>query len=112
MPRIVGLEKACELIFTGEIIDAAEALRIGLVGRMVPHEELMPTARELAGRIARGPTLALRMSKLAIYKGLHQTLDDGLELIALMQSMLHGTEDHREGVTALLEKRSPRFKGR
>lgn len=112
LTRLVGLEKACELIFTGDIIDAAEALRIGMIGRVVPHEKLMDEARALAARIAKGATLAHKMAKFAIYRGLHQTLEESLEMMALMQSMLHGTEDHVEGVNAFFEKREPKFKGR
>ena len=112
LPRIVGIEKACELTFTGDIINAEEALRIGMVSRVVPNDELLPTTYELAGRIASGPTLALKMAKAAIYGGLNQTLDQHLDMMALMQAMLHGTEDHREGVRAFAEKRPPQFKGR
>ena len=112
LPRIVGIEKACELIFTGDIIDAQEALRIGMVSRVVPNDALLDEARALAARMANGATLALKMAKRAIYRGLHQTLDESLELMALMQSMLHGTEDHREGVRAFTEKRAPKFVGR
>jgi enoyl-CoA hydratase/carnithine racemase len=111
LPRIVGVEKACELIFTGDIIDAAEALRIGLVGRVVPADELMTEARKLARRIASGPVQAHKMAKFAIYRGLDQTLEESLQTMALMQSMLHGTKDHEEGVRAFLEKRSPEFRG-
>jgi enoyl-CoA hydratase/carnithine racemase len=110
--RAVGLQRACEMIFTGQVIDAAEAERIGLVLRVVPHDELMNAARELAGRIAAQAPLALRMAKAALYRGLNQTLDESLEFMALMQSMLHGTADHAEGVKAFFEKRNPKFQGR
>lgn len=112
LPRIVGVEKACELIFTGEIIDAAEAGRIRMVSRVVPDADLMTAARALAVKIASGPLQAHRMAKFAIYRGLHQTLEESLQTMALMQSMLHGTKDHEEGVRAFLEKREPRFEGR
>lgn len=110
--RAVGLEKACEMIFTGDVIDAREAHRIGLVGRVVPDAELMPTARALAAKIAAGPALALRMAKFAIHRGLNQTLDESLETMALMQAMLHGTADHREALRAFRERRPPEFRGR
>ena len=112
LTRIVGIEKACELIFTGDVIDAQEALRIGMVSRVVPNDTLMDEARALAARMAKGPTLALTMAKFAIYRGMDQTLDESLEMMALMQGMLHGTEDHREGVRAFIEKRPPKFTGR
>lgn len=71
--RAVGLEKALEMLFTAEIIDAAEAGRIGLVGRVVPHDELMLRARELAGRIAAGPPVALQLTKSVVYDSLDKT---------------------------------------
>lgn len=112
LPRLVGIEKACELIFTGDIIDAEEALKIGLVSRLVSGDSLMAEVRALALKMAAGPVLALKMAKFAIYRGLNQSLEESLQLMALMQSMLHGTEDHREGIRALAEKRTPTFLGR
>lgn len=112
LPRIVGVEKACELIFTGDIIDAAEAERIRMVSRVVPEADLMTATRALASRIAAGPGQAHKMAKFAIYRGLNQTLEESLQTMALMQSMLHGTKDHEEGVRAFLEKRSPKFEGK
>lgn len=112
LAQLVGRERAAELLFTGEVIDAADALRIGLVGRVVPHDELMPTARALAARIAANPPLAVQRLKA----GLRRTLDpDWHELGAWVSASLaelFRTADHREGVRAFLEKRPPRFEGR
>lgn len=112
LAQLVGREKAAELLFTGEVIDAAEALRIGLVGRVVPHDELMPTAMALAHRIAANPPLAVQRLKA----GLRRALDpDWAELGAWVSTSLgelFRTEDHREGVKSFLEKRPPRYVGR
>ncbi len=112
LAQLVGRERAAELLFTGDVIDAAEALRIGLVGRVVPHDELLPIARALAARIAANPPLAVQRLKA----GLRRTLDpDWRELGAWVSASLaelFGTADHREGVRAFLEKRPPRFEGR
>src|SRR5579884_2215601 len=112
LTQLVGREKAAELLFTGEVIDAAEAVRIGLVGRVVPPEQLMPTAVGLARRIADNPPLAVRRLK----EGLARALDpDWHELGSWVSSTLAElfvTDDHREGVRAFLEKRPPRFVGR
>ncbi|MBV8291275.1 MAG: enoyl-CoA hydratase/isomerase family protein [Mycobacterium sp.] len=111
LPKIVGAGVARELMLTGRIIDADEALRIGLVGRVVPHEELMPTARALAHTIAANPPLAVRALKC----GLRQALDpDWADLGAWVSTTLGGlfqTADHREGVKAFLEKRAPHYTG-
>jgi enoyl-CoA hydratase len=112
LAQLVGREKAAELLFTGDVIDAAEALRIGLVGRVVPHDGLLPTATELAGRIAANPPLAVQRLKA----GLRQALDpDWRELGAWVSSSLaelFRTEDHREGVRSFLEKRAPTYVGK
>jgi len=112
LAQLVGREKAAELLFTGEVIDAAEALRIGLVGRVVPHEELLPSALALAHRIAANPPLAVQ----AIKRGLRRALDPDWDQLGVWVSErlaeLFRTEDHREGVRAFLEKRPANYVGR
>lgn len=111
LPRLVGVAKAKELIFTGEIIDAAEAGRIGLVNRVVPHAELMDAAIALAKKIMlRGP-LAVRLSKASIDAGIHYGPDAGYLAERLAQTVLFATEDRLEGTAAFLEKRHPKFRG-
>lgn len=112
LPRIVGTGRACEMIFTGKIIDAQEADRIGLINRMIPPDELMGEARELAREIANGPAVAINMSKVAIYKGLETDLEAALDYEAFAQSVCSTTEDAKEGVQSFLERRDPVFKGR
>lgn len=108
----VGRERAAELLFTGRLVDADEAAAIGLVSRVVPHDELMATAMELATAIAANPPLAVRRLKA----GLREALDpDWVELgswVSASLGELFRTEDHREGVAAFLEKREPRYSGR
>lgn len=111
LPRIVGWSKAAELTYTGDSIDAGEALRIGLVSKVVPHENLMASARELASRIAAQPPNALRMSKRLLRESQHTRLAELLELSAALQALAHETRDHVEAVTAFIEKRPPRFSG-
>lgn len=112
LPAVVGPAKAAELLFTGEIFDAAEALRIGLVGEVTAHEALMGRALELAGRIAANPPLAVQ----ALKAGLNRTTygdprEIGTWAIAEIRRLMK-TEDHREGVASFLQKREPVFKGR
>jgi len=112
LPRLVGVARALEIMYTGDIISAQEAERIGLVNRVVPHEQLMPTARELAARLAKGPSVALSLIRKAVYKGLENPLLDQLEVESLAQTLCRQTEDFVEGVRSFLEKREAVFKGR
>ena len=113
LPRVVGFAKATELLITGETIDAAEAYRIGMVSKVVPHDQLMPAARELAGKIAELPPLAVSLNKKAVHRSIEQT-----DIIAQMmveiecQDKLMATEDFKEAAAAFLEKRPPKFTGR
>src|SRR6266536_937800 len=112
LPRLVGKGVALELILTGEPIDAREAYRIGLVNKVVPPAELLPTTeRTLRGILALGP-LAVRLALEAVDQGLEMTLDQGLLLEANHFGLLAATRDMKEGLTAFLEKRAPRFEGR
>lgn len=111
LPRIVGFSKACEMAFTGDPIDAEEALACGLVSRVVPDAALMETARSLALRIAVNPPHALRMTKRLIMQARDQRLDQHLEAAAAFQALAHSTADQREAVAAFQEKRKPVFRG-
>jgi 2-(1,2-epoxy-1,2-dihydrophenyl)acetyl-CoA isomerase len=112
LPRLVGVARALELLWTGDFIDAREAERIGLVNRVVPAEQLMPTVYEFAERLAAGPTVAIRTIKRAVYQGLRMDLRTHLDLISSHMGFIRQTEDHREGSRAFVEKRRPEFKGR
>jgi enoyl-CoA hydratase/carnithine racemase len=109
LPRIVGMSRAAELALTGDMIDAQQALAWNLVSRVVPHEELLPAARELAGRISRHASHGVRLTKRLMRDALHLRLDEVLELSAVFQAVSHKTADHSEAVNAFLEKRAPRF---
>jgi 2-(1,2-epoxy-1,2-dihydrophenyl)acetyl-CoA isomerase len=112
LPLLLGISKALELVWTGDIIDAHEAKDIGLVRQVVPHDELIPTAMELAKRLAQGPTLAIGMGKRAMYKSRIAALQEALEFESYGQAQLRETEDHAEGVKAFLEKREAKYTGR
>jgi 2-(1,2-epoxy-1,2-dihydrophenyl)acetyl-CoA isomerase len=112
LPRLVGLAKAKELVFTADIIDAAEALRIGLVNRVVPAGELVSTTRTLAARIAMGPPGTLALAKSLLNRATTTDLAAALELEAFAQGQAISSEDHAEGVRAFLEKRPPKFLGK
>jgi len=113
LPRVVGLPKACEMILTGDMVDAAEAGRIGLVNRVVPHDELMKVAKELAQRIVKNPPLAVAMAKADLYKAMEEKdLVKQLKREEKSQEKLINTEDFMEAATAFMEKREPVFKGK
>jgi enoyl-CoA hydratase/carnithine racemase len=111
LPRTIGMSRAAELLYTGDVIDAATAADWGLVSRVVPAGELMDAALSLAGSIARQPPHALRLAKTLLRQGQTTTYDTLLEMSAAMQALSHLTDDHMEGVGALLEKREADFKG-
>jgi enoyl-CoA hydratase/carnithine racemase len=98
LPRVVGYAKAAEMTFTGETIDAAQALACGLVSRVVPAEKLMDEARALAERIAANPGPALRMAKRLLREGQHQRIESLLEMSAAMQALAHHTPEHVQAV--------------
>ena len=113
LPRLVGLGKALELALTGDQIDAAEAEKIGLVSKVVPHEQLMEAAKETANRISRNAPLAVGMTKAAMYRGMHEhDLAAHMDHEVYIMNILFGTEDFQEGMRSLWEKRDPEFKGR
>ncbi len=112
LPRIVGVGKAKELIYTADIINAQEALRIGLVNQVVEPEELMDTAMAMAEKIASKAVVAVKYSKEAINKGLQTDIDSAIAIEANLFGLCFATEDQKEGMGAFLEKRAPQFKNR
>jgi len=112
LPRLVGRAKALELLLTGDAVKADEALRIGLVSRVVPAKEVLDIALEMGREMAGKASMALRYCKEAVYKGLDMTLAQGLQLEGDLYFLLHTTEDRTEGITAFKEKRRPGFKGK
>jgi 2-(1,2-epoxy-1,2-dihydrophenyl)acetyl-CoA isomerase len=111
LPRVVGFSRACELLFTGDVIDAQTACEWGLVSRVVPAAELMNEARALATRIAKQPPGALRVAKALLRQGQTASYQAVMEMSASAQGLMHHTQDHAEGVAAILEKREPTFTG-
>lgn len=111
LPRTIGMSRACELLFTGDVIDAHKAREWGLVSYVVGAEALMDEAMALAERIAQQPPHALRLAKALLKQGQTTTYDTLMEMSAAAQAISHLTEDHMEGVNALLEKRDARFRG-
>jgi len=112
LPRLVGKGKAKELIFTGDIIDAKEAEKIGLVNKVVPQDTLMDAVKEMASKIMSKGPLAIRLAKTAINLGTELDLAKALEYERFAQSLLFTSEDRKEGITAFLEKRKPIFSGK
>ncbi|MEM9302404.1 MAG: crotonase/enoyl-CoA hydratase family protein [Pseudomonadota bacterium] len=112
LPRIIGGSRAAELLFTGDVIDAVTAQAWGLVSRTIGPEKLLDEAMALAERIAAQPPQALRVAKTLLREGAHSSFDTIMELSASSQAVMHLTDDHQEGVAAILERRDPTFHGR
>ena len=109
LPKTIGMSRAAELLFTGDVIDVQTAAAWGLVSKVVPKVELLDEAMKLANRIAEQPPHALRIAKALLKNGQSASYDTLMELSAAAQAIAHLTEDHEEGVNALIEKRRPRF---
>jgi 2-(1,2-epoxy-1,2-dihydrophenyl)acetyl-CoA isomerase len=112
LPRLVGIDRALLMAWTGDMLDAKEAEQIGLVTMVVPHNELELATMEIAEKLAKGPPLAIQRAKRAIYDGLMMDLEANLKMIAPIVQELNKTEDHKEGARAFVEKREPVFKGK
>jgi len=111
LPRLVGAAKALELISSGEMVPAEEALRLGLFTRVVPHDQLAAVTHEVAVGLAEKPPKALALAKKAVYASERHTLDDQLDMELAHQLACFQSEDAKEGLAAFLEKRPPRFRG-
>lgn len=112
LPLTVGVHKAKELIFSGDRIFAEEALRIRLVNKVFPHEELMPKTMELANKLAGNAPIAIEYSKKAIHKGYEKIFYEMLKIEDEYNAICYASEDHKEAATAFVEKRKPNFKGK
>jgi 2-(1,2-epoxy-1,2-dihydrophenyl)acetyl-CoA isomerase len=113
LPRAVGTSKALELMYTGDIIDAQEAKEIGLVSKVVPHDDLPGVTKELAIRIANGPPIAIELTKKAVYAAQEtNNFASALSYESWAQEVCTASEDAQEGVRSFLEKREPVYKGK
>ena len=112
LPRIVGAGWAAELMFTGDIIDAAKGERIGLFNRVVPRDQLMQATMEMASKLAAGPPLGLKFTKRALNRSVWEGLQSQLEYESATQTLTFFSEDFQEGVKSFYEKRKPVFRGR
>jgi 2-(1,2-epoxy-1,2-dihydrophenyl)acetyl-CoA isomerase len=111
LPRLIGLGNTLRLQYTGDSIKADEAYRLGIVSEVVPHDDLMGAALDLAQRLAHGPTYSLALTKKLAHASLKVDFEKSMDLAGPAQSLARKTQDHREGTKAFLEKRRPRFKG-
>jgi 2-(1,2-epoxy-1,2-dihydrophenyl)acetyl-CoA isomerase len=105
------MAKACELIWSGKMIQASEALELGIVSQLETPEALMATTLEMANSFAAGPPIAIRMAKRAMYRSMDSTLREALEFETYAQNTCSVTEDAKEGIAAFVEKREPVFTG-
>jgi enoyl-CoA hydratase/carnithine racemase len=111
-PLLIGVNKAKEFLMTGDFVHAPEAERIGLVNHVVPVDDVVPRAREIAERLANGPTWAIRWTKASINKAIRERFNLILDTSLAFEAMTSSTEDHKEAALSFFEKRPPQFKGR
>jgi enoyl-CoA hydratase/carnithine racemase len=112
-PRALGsIGKAAELLFTGDFMEAEEAHRLGFLNRMVPEEDLESVTMEMARKIADGPPIAIRLSKLMLYKGLEFDLETAMKMATAAETITLTSQDHAEGTAAFRESRRPKFEGK
>jgi enoyl-CoA hydratase/carnithine racemase len=112
LPRLVPFGKAAEMMFTGDSIDAQEAYRIGMVNKVVPLAELMPTTMKIAEKICQAGPIAVRAIKQAMYQGVDVSMEQGLQIEAFLLGYAFNSEDFDEGIKAFIEKRKPDFKAK
>ncbi len=111
MPKIIGLSKAAELIFTGDFLESKEAEKIGVLNKLVPADDLRMETLSMAKRIAENPPIAVRLSKLQLRKWLEVNMESALEIIAAFQTICLASNDYKEAVAAFRDKREPKFQG-
>jgi enoyl-CoA hydratase len=111
-PLLININRAKELLLTGDLITGQEAYRIGLANRVLPTEQVLPAAMELAEKLARGPALAIQWTKLAINRALRQATENVLDASLALEGITIASRDHAEGIASFLEKRTPQFEGR
>ncbi len=111
-PRVMGLGKALEYLFTGDFLEAKEAEKLGVLNHLVPDEDLQKETMALAEKIANGPPIAIRLMKFQAYEGLHMDLDTALQIAAACETITLSSEDHKEGLAAFREKRPPNYQGK
>ena len=112
LPRLIGAGKAKELIFSGDLISAEEALRIGLVNKVVPSDQLLTEAKKMAKKFVARGAVALHLAKSCVNEGLRMDLEMGLQYENKCFGLLFATEDQKEGMKAFMEKRKPTFQGK
>jgi len=112
LPRLIGTAKATEMVLMGERISAQEALRVGLVNKVVPPDQVMPAAEQWAQQLCEIPPIAVRAAKEAMMKGIDMTLEEGLRYEGKLMDVCTATEDHAEARAAFLEKRKANIKGK
>lgn len=112
LPRVIGMARASELIFTSETVDAETAHALGLLNHVVDHEHLLPKSLEIAAKIAGRPPQAVRLTKKLLRQGVHSTLEQSMMHAAAYQSLCHFTDDHMEALNAMFAKRPPVFQGK